>query len=219
MIRPSFGNPLPSRIRVTVFLLFALFHPVTVDAQSVDSLPPPGSADALQPGDVIRVQVWREPDLSGEFVVDESGVVVLPKLGSVTVTGRRPAALKDSLLAGYSTYLRNPSIELTFLRRITIGGAVRNPGLYTVDPSVTLPEALALAGGVSGAGKTNQVELVRGEERTSIRTDQPLAVNAAALRSGDQLVVPERSWLSRNPWVVAAAVTSTAGILRFAFFD
>src|SRR6266704_165227 len=41
----------------------------------------------IRPGDVVRLRIWREPDLSGEFTVDETGTVVLPKLGAVTITG------------------------------------------------------------------------------------------------------------------------------------
>lgn len=180
------------------------------------SAPEWDTTGSLRAGDVVRVKVWREPDLSGDFTVDAHDSVVLPKLGTISVAGRSPAALKDTLLAGYGVYLRNPSIELTFLRRITVLGAVRNPGLYTVDPTVTVIGALALAGGVAANGNTSRVDLVRDEARVAIELDDPEKAVATALRSGDQLVVPQRSWLSRNTWLVAVAMSTAAGFVRLA---
>lgn len=199
----------------TVFLLTPLLlHPTLARAQDA---PAPTSTDSsggtLKPGDVVRLKIWREPDLSGDFVVDEGGTVVVPKLGRMQVVGLSPDSLKSHLINSYSVYLRNPAIDVVLLRRITILGGVRNPGLYPVDPTMTLADAYALAGGIAPEGKLDEVELVRGSERTSYKLSGTTRIADTPLRSGDQLYVPTRSWLARNTWAVTAALGTTTTIL------
>ena len=165
----------------------------------------------VAPGDVVRVQIWREEDMSGEFTVHEDGTVVLPKLGPFTVTGRAPEELREELIQEYQKVLRNPSIEITFLKRITVLGAVREPGLILVDPTMTVAEALALAGGTLPEGGTDRIEVVRGGERVQTVTERT-RIGELAMESGDRLFVPERSWASRNGAVVAAIITGAASI-------
>ena len=199
----------------TVFLIAPLLlQPSFARAQesgaaaSVDT-----SGSTLKPGDVVRLKIWREPDLSGDFVVDEHGIVVVPKLGRVQVVGLSPDSLKSHLINSYSVYLRNPAIDVILLRRITILGGVRNPGLYPVDPTMTLAEAYALAGGIAPEGKLDEVELVRGAQRTTYKISGATRIADTPLRSGDQLYVPTRSWLARNTWAVTAALGTTTTIL------
>lgn len=174
-------------------------------------------SEPLRPGDVIRLRIWREPDLSGEFPVDESGQAVLPLVGPVSVVGLSRDSLRRSLLSSYTEYLKNPSIEVILLRRVNVMGAVRNPGLYPVDPTMTVADALALAGGPSPEGKRDRVELLRGSERLVVRLDPAARLGDTPLRSGDQLYVPSRSWISRNPGVVVGTATFlTALIVRLA---
>jgi protein involved in polysaccharide export with SLBB domain len=166
----------------------------------------------LRPGDQIRLAIWREPDLSGDFQVNESGEVVFPKIGSVQVTSLSPDSLKRTLLAAYSTYLRNPSIEITLLRRVQVLGAVRSPGLYPVDPTMTLADVLAKAGGATPQGNTKKFELRRGAERITTTVTADTRVADTPLRSGDQLFIPERSWFSRNTWVFAGVLSAATTI-------
>lgn len=163
---------------------------------------------SLRSGDVLRLRIWREPDLSGDFPVDETGQAILPRLGATTVTGVPPEQLKQQLTAEYQKYLNNPSIEVTPLRRIAILGAVRNPGLYPVDPSVTLGQAPNVAGGaVPNESKRNMLELRRDGVTRVVNLKQHPALAGLALASGDQVYVPERSWFSRNAtWVVSTTI-------------
>lgn len=198
----------------TVLLMASLcVTPPLVHAQSAPTAPSDTSGGTLKPGDVVRLKIWREPDLSGDFVVDEHGGVVVPKLGRVPVVGLSPDSLKSQLINSYSVYLRNPSIDVVLLRRITILGGVRNPGLYPVDPTMTLADAYALAGGISPEGKLNELELVRGNQRTLYKLSGSTRIADTPLRSGDQLYVPTRSWLARNTWVVTAAIGTTTTLL------
>jgi protein involved in polysaccharide export with SLBB domain len=175
--------------------------------------PAEGPNAVLRPGDMVRLKIWREPEMSGDYRVDESGMVVFPRLGPVAVGRISTDSLRTLLVSIYSAQLRNPSIEVTVLRRVNVLGAVRNPGLYHVDPTMTVADVMALAGGVNTDGNPNRVELVRQGRRVSVRLSQQSLVGESPIRSGDQLWVPERSWLARNATVVAAAVTATALIV------
>lgn len=169
--------------------------------------------DALLPGDVVRLRVWREPDLSGDFAVDETGTVVLPRLGPTRVSGVGAAELRERVARGYTAFLSHGSVEVTLLRRVQILGAVRAPGLYPVDATMTLGDALALAGGTTPQGHPDRVVLVRrgGEERTAV--SRRALVADTPLGSGDQLFVPERGWLSRNPGVVGGIAAAVIGLV------
>ncbi|HEX6938342.1 MAG TPA: polysaccharide biosynthesis/export family protein [Longimicrobiales bacterium] len=173
--------------------------------------------DALRPGDIIRLRIWREPDLTGEFPVGADGIVVLPKLGPLRATGEAPQELERRIVEMYGRYLRNPSIEVIFLRRINIQGAVRQPGLYPVDPTMTVGDALALAGGPTPNGKPDEIELLRGGEKVIVDIDESTRIGDLPIRSGDQLYIPERSWFVRNQGLVAAFLSTATTIMITVF--
>jgi polysaccharide export outer membrane protein len=189
-------------------MLLLLVSPTLAKAQAGGGA---GNEERIRPGDVIRVRIWREEDMSGEVPVDERGVAVFPKLGPITVTDRSPSELREYLLEEYHEVLRNPSIEITFLKRVTILGAVREPNLYLVDPTMTVAEALALAGGSRPEGAADRVELIRDGEKLQTLTERTVIGNSS-IRSGDQLFVPERGWAARNPGVVAAVISSLVSV-------
>jgi protein involved in polysaccharide export with SLBB domain len=172
------------------------------------------SSTSLGPGDFILVKIWREPDLSDTVQVDNAGVGVFPKLGPMKVTGIRPDSLERLLVRDYSRYLQNPSIRVTVLRRITIWGAVMRPGAYPVDLTMTITDALTLAGGATAEGKSDKVELRRGNVRRVVDlSDKIQRVSDLSLRSGDQLIVPQRSWVSRNPGLIVGAIGTVTSIV------
>jgi polysaccharide export outer membrane protein len=169
-----------------------------------------GEDVAAQPGDKVRLKIYREPDLSGEFTVPEDGTVDFPKIGSVKVNRLSTDSLRALLIAQYSRSLRDPAIEVTVLRRVSVTGAVRNPGFYYADPTVTVQGAIALAGGVTPEGNRNKVELLRGSKRTTISLTGATSLAATPIQSGDEVNAPERSWLSRNTALVVSGVTGLA---------
>jgi polysaccharide export outer membrane protein len=178
---------------------------------NVHTTPTPEQEEAyLRPLDRVRLKVWREPDLSGEFTVDEKGVVDFPKVGRIDVHSLSGDSLKALLVAAYSASLRDPSVEVTLLHRVNVLGAVRNPGLYYVEPIATVTDVLALAGGVSPDGEGNRVELRRIGLRQALEVSQE---SRSPVQSGDQLRVPERGWLARNTSIVAASITAAAIVI------
>lgn len=173
-----------------------------------------GAADTLRPGDVIRLRVWREPDLTGEFSVDETGLVVLPKLGPVQVGSESPASLRKKIVAGYAKFLNHTSIEVTLLHRIQVLGAVREPGVYPVDPTMSISDVLAIAGGTTSDGDPKRFEVIRAGKRIARPVSPQSLVGESRVRSGDQIFVPERSWLRRNGgYLVAAAITTAMSVV------
>src|SRR5690242_638645 len=151
------------------------------------------SVNWLRPGDLVRLRIWREPDLSGDFTVDPAGRVVLPKLGPIIVTRQSTDSLRTALIAAYQVYLNHPAIDVTFLRRIQVLGAVRNPGLYPIDPTMTLGDAVALAGGPTTDGSSSKVVLIRSGVTVSRNLSHGMRVADSQILSGDEIYVPERS--------------------------
>lgn len=183
---------------------------IRVSAQQQSARTPDAASVLLRPGDRVRLKVWREPDLSGDFDVHEDGIVVFPKVGRLDVQQISTDSLKSLLLTRFAVSLRSPSVEVTVLRRVNVLGSVRNPGLYYLDPTTTVADALALAGGVSPEGQQDRFELLRGGKRLPVELSSDSRLADSPLQPGDQLRIPQRSWLSRNTGLVAATLTSAA---------
>ena len=192
------------RILVLAFLLLA---PAALAAQAGAAAPQP-EAPTLEPGDVLKVAVWREEDLSGEFAVDENGNVTLPLLGERRVTGVPVPRLREELVAAYRAQLRNPSITITPLRRVNVLGEVNRPGLYPVDLTVSLSELIGIAGGVSQNGDPGRVRVLRGGQVVHDRIPVEAGLTQTGIRSGDQVVVGRRSWIDRNSATLVASLIS-----------
>jgi protein involved in polysaccharide export with SLBB domain len=178
-------------MRARLLLLTAaalLAAPSSLAAQAAD--------DLVRPGDVVRLRIWQEPDLSGEFPVNETGTAVLPKLGPVQAAGVTRQALAARVVAGFGEYLQHNSIDVTVLRRVQVLGAVRSPGLYPVDGTMTVADVLALRDG----------------RRLDIRIHEGSRIADIALRSGDQLRVRQRGWMDRNTGTVVSVLTASAGM-------
>lgn len=192
--------------------LLLLLAPTTLRAQAPASVAAARDSAPLRPGDMVRLVIWRENDLSGDFLVDENGMVVLPKLGPMNVTALPPAALKAQLVESYQRYLKNPSIEVLPLRRVTILGAVKQAGTYRVDPTMTVADALSLAGGVMPEGSPDRVELRRDGTRVLANLRVKTLFADSPVQSGDQLYVPSRSWAARNSGLVATLVSASTSL-------
>jgi protein involved in polysaccharide export with SLBB domain len=193
-----------------IVALLSLLFPSMLAAQDSRVSSGRGANSVLQPGDLVRLKIWREPDLSGDYRVDEDGVAIFPKIGPLQVSRLSTDSFRSLLVSSYDRYLQSPSIEVTFLRRINVLGEVKNPGLYDVDPTMSVADVLAMAGGVSPDGDPTKIELLRRGDRLSAKLSPQSRLIDAPLTSGDQLRVPQRSWLARNGSVVAAGITAAA---------
>lgn len=177
-----------------------------------------GAAHPLRPGDRIRVSSWREEALTDEFVVDEEGTVVLPLLGPRKVTDRPANEVRAELVSDYEDRFRNHTVGVTLLRRVSILGAVNEPGIYHVDPTMTVSEAVALAGGSTDDGKMDEIEIVRDGQEVGTRVSRRAPLRAH-VRSGDEIVVPKRNWFARNAvFLVGSSVSALTVLLTQGIF-
>lgn len=199
-------------LAATLLSLTFVAHPARVLGQSQPATPPPtrGDPQPVRPGDLVRLRIWREDDLSGEFMVDATGVVVFPRLGPYNVIDETGEHLAQRLAEAYRRYLINPSIEITVLRRINIVGAVAKPNVYNVDPTVTIADALAMAGGVTTVGNRNAIQLLRDGQPILSGITERTRIGDTVLESGDQIYVPEMNVIKRNTTALYTTFISAA---------
>ncbi len=168
--------------------------------------------EPLEPGDALKLNFWREPELSGQYEIDETGMTVLPLLGARDVTTLPAGDLKRRLTDEYNQEIRNQEVQITLLRRVRVLGEVNQPGLYYLDATMTLGDAIALAGSVTSQGKQNDIRIVReGGEVNSYLSLSELALEQVT--SGDEILVPERSWFSRYGAILIGATISAVAFL------
>lgn len=198
------------RTRLLALLTVLIFSASVSAAQGAGNLP---ERVTLGAGDIIRIAVWREADMSGDFLVDELGIVTLPLLGKINVTQIPLATLRDTLIAAYSVQLRNPTITVTPLRRVFVLGEVTKPGPYAADPTVTLAGVIALAGGASPGGDLRRIRVVRDGSVITGRVTANSVLGMTDIRSNDQIFVDRRGWVDRNSAFLASGAVSLATIV------
>ena len=178
-------------------------------AARLDSIGPAGEATVL-PGDRVALRIWNEPEMSDTFTVAENGSVALPLVGMVPTDGKSVVQFQDTLRFAFAEYLRNPSVDITVLRRVGISGEVREPGIYMIDLTMTLPDLIARAGGLTEAGNPDRIILRRGVQEIRFRRSGGERFVSAQLRSGDQVEVGELSLFQQNPLAVMATAVPLA---------
>lgn len=201
------------RVSLLVALLAALLPLSALRAQS-------SAADSvsLRPGDAVRLVVWRQPELSGEFPVSPEGTLQHPLLSEVRVVGGSRADIRERLRTALARYEREPSFVFDFLYRVAVGGEVRLPNLYTLSPETTVGQAVAAAGGATEFGRLDNVRLIRGgrETRVNLKDADP-AVSEMRIRSGDQIRVVRRSNILRDIVGPAASLVAAGAALVSVF--
>ncbi|MDB5450393.1 MAG: gumB [Phenylobacterium sp.] len=124
------------------------------------SLPPPDTIAQLRSGadyrigpqDTLDVNVSQLPELSKTFQVDSGGKILLPLVGQIQAAGRTPAELSDDIAKGLKkSYMKDPQVVVAVKdaqsQRVTIDGAVTQPGVYPLTGPTTLLQAVSLAKG------------------------------------------------------------------------
>ena len=163
----------------------------------------------LNPGDLVRVSVYRNPDLSGDMEVGPDGTLLHPLYRDLRVTGLSQAQLDERLAAHLARYGAEPAFVAEPRVRVTVSGEVRQPQVATVRPGTTVFQALAIAGGVAPGGRANRVQLVRQGQSRTLDLTQPNAPEATEpVRSGDLIVVDRRPTWVRDLLTPVASVVS-----------
>ena len=161
----------------------------------------------LQPMDLIKIQVFEEPDMDRELRVTRDRTIALPLIGTVDLRNRSVRDAEQLITALYQKdYLVNPQINITVVeyaqRTVNVLGAVNTPGAVQIPPEreLTLLDTIARCGGFSRLGNKTKVSLTRTlyngqSENFTINTDQLLSGEGGrrwVVQSGDVVYVPER---------------------------
>ncbi len=158
--------------------------------------------------DVVKVDVWKNPDLSVEVPVRPDGMISVPLIGDVEVGGKVPAEVAEIIKKKLSVYVRKPRVTVImsqlnsheYLSRVRVTGAVNEPMTLAYRQGLTVMDAVLEAGGLSKFASANKTMLYRkqnGESRVfpiklndilkkgDLRTNFDLA-------PGDVITIPER---------------------------
>jgi polysaccharide export outer membrane protein len=194
--------------------------PRLLSAQTTDGSG--GEAYRLRPGDALRIELRDEPSLGGNFTVDGEGQALLPLIGLVRVAGRPFGDVRRDVLTAYGRELVDAPgrVRVTPVLRISVLGEVVNPGLVPVDPTFSLADVVASAGGLTPSADRKEISLMRDGLAVLTTSLDEIAQVRTPILSGDHVVVGRRSWLYENLSILVggavsvAAAVATALILR-----
>ncbi|MGE3249238.1 MAG: polysaccharide biosynthesis/export family protein [Hyphomonadaceae bacterium] len=163
---------------------FAAGGPENDDLQATDY--------RLGPGDQLRITVFGETDLTGQYIVSSQGSIAFPLLGEVPARGRTLPELSGDIAARLREgYIRNPNVsaEVTNYRPFFILGEVRMPGTYPYSANLTVLNAVATAQGFTYRANTSRVFIMHAgeteEQEYRLTTTTPV-------RPGDTVRIGER---------------------------
>ena len=141
-----------------LWALSLLSSPARAEAVNADDL-----SYQLGSGDMIRIQVYGEDDLTLEARITDTGTISYPFLGQVKVTGRTLGQLQNQITAGLQgDYLLDPKVSVTILdyRQFYVNGEVKRPGGFAFKPGLTVHKAISLAGGMTERASTNKISII-----------------------------------------------------------
>jgi polysaccharide export outer membrane protein len=165
--------------------------------------PAPGEKTyQLHPGDTVRVSVWREPDLLQELLVRPDGGITFPLIGDVAVAGLTLELAQTALKQRLEKFVPDAEVHITLLsaagNAAYVIGKVNRPGPVVLSGTVTVVQALSVAGGATVYADTDEIRVLRecgGKQQTftvnyaDIERGTNLGQNIA-LQGGDVVVVP-----------------------------
>lgn len=129
--------------------------------------PPPGGEYLLGPGDILGIEVWKDPNLTRTVVVLADGKIVFPLIGEVAAGGRSIAALRNELAERIAVYVPETNLTLEVKQVnslfVYVLGRVNNPGRLQLNGNVNVLQALAMAGGLNPYAKRGDIKIFREE--------------------------------------------------------
>ena len=167
-----------------------------------------GSAP-LSPGDRVLVRVGSDTTWSDSLVVDAEGRIFLPRSGALELRSVPASAVPTAVRQALGSVYRLTDATVVPLRRVTVSGEVRRPGVYFLPVEASLGDAVASAQGATEIGNLERLTLVRGGTATRLRHWVTGPLGAQTVASGDLLVLERDTWLKRN----ALSVISTVALL------
>jgi polysaccharide export outer membrane protein len=184
-------------MRYYVLILAALLPACTTQSVPRATVAEANSAvtrgQMLNPGDQLKITVFDEPNLTGEYSIDPAGDLAFQLLGKVPSAGRTTAQLSKQIADGLASggYVLSPkvSVEVLQFRPIYILGEVSKPGEYPFVSDLTYMQAIAKAGGFTARADKKKVVLQRNGWPTAKEID--ITATPLLVAPGDTLIVRE----------------------------
>jgi len=177
------------------------------------------SDPVLRPGDMLRLSVWRHPELSGDFLVAPDSTVVHPLYQRVQVAGVPLPVVKERLRALLVTYEQGVECAIEPLFAVTVAGEVRQPNLYRLPQGTTFAQAIAQAGGPTEVGRLDRVHVIRRDSAMVIDLARNYSrYERLPIASGDQVLVARRSdsnFLRDVLYPLASLTAAVAAVLAY----
>ncbi|HEY0853468.1 MAG TPA: polysaccharide biosynthesis/export family protein [Devosia sp.] len=146
----------------------------------------------LDTGDVVRVTVYGEAEMTKSYRVDDGGAISLPLVGAISVRGRTTQMTAAAITAALADgYIREPSVavEIETYRPFFIQGAVKTAGQFSYVYGMTVRAAISTAGGFSDTADRSRAVIYRGQgeemSKGTVNLDFPIY-------PGDTVVISER---------------------------
>lgn len=156
----------------------------------------------IGPDDLLRIDVWKEAELSGNFTVRPDGRISMPLLNDVPAAGVTPMELARTLNEKLKQFVADPYVTIevvgTNSRRVFVVGEVNHSGQVVLVPEMTVLQALSAAGGLTPFAKQKKIYVLRGTEghQTKLAFNYKDAIKVGVssqnvrLQPGDTIVVP-----------------------------
>jgi polysaccharide biosynthesis/export protein len=155
----------------------------------------------IGPSDVLKVDVWKEPDITGSVTVRPDGKISLPLINDIQAAGLTPMKLASNIAEALKKYISDPNVTVTVdapnSQIVYVVGEVNRPGPVALLPNTTVLDALASAGGPSEFANRKKIFILRTEGGKEIRYrfNYRAAIKGdlrknIALKPGDTIVVP-----------------------------
>jgi polysaccharide biosynthesis/export protein len=164
-----------------------------------------GAADSsykIGPQDVLRIDVWKEAEISRAVPVRPDGKISLPLLNDVQASGLTAMELANNITEGLKKFINNPQVTVSVTeinsRRVYVTGEVSKPGAYPLLPNMTALQAVTSAGGFTQFARTKNIYILRNEggKQTKYSFNYNDVVKGKrsdeniTLQPGDTIVVP-----------------------------
>ncbi len=156
----------------------------------------------VQPGDVLEVSVWKEPELQRQVLVQPDGAFSFPLSGQINARGKTIEDLRLEITERLARYIPDLVVTVSVVEingnKVYIIGQVNEPGVFVVNPRVDVMQALSMAGGTTPFADVNDIRILRrssGEQQAirfrydDVARGKSLEQNIM-LESGDVVVVP-----------------------------
>jgi polysaccharide biosynthesis/export protein len=134
-----------------------------------DRVAPPDAADTgsyrIQPGDMLIISVWKEPDLQMEVLVRPDGGLSFPLAGDQRAAGRTVDELRQVLASRLKKFIPDPVVTVTVRQlggnRVYVIGKVNRPGEFPFSRPLDVMQSLSLAGGATSFASVNDIRILR----------------------------------------------------------